>query len=102
MPKYCCDRMRADLEHVCSQHRDRFSCPDALVSYTAKFDEFGLIVHDGARSEVRIAYCPWCGTRLPDSRRDQWFAELERRGIDPLAGTIPVEFENDAWFLGSS
>jgi hypothetical protein len=28
-----------------------------------------LIVHDGGRSVIRIRFCPWCGTRLPDTLR---------------------------------
>jgi hypothetical protein len=65
MAEYCCDRMAFDLGQKCAQHPDRFDCPDALV---AKVDAgFGLIVHDGARSVIRIGFCPWCGTPLAGS-----------------------------------
>jgi hypothetical protein len=66
--------------------------------YLPKFDEHGLIVHDGGSSMVTIDYCPWCGTRLPESKRDRWFDELERRGIDPLEGEIPDAFKTDEWW----
>lgn len=75
------------------------SGPDALVAYIPKFDEYGLLVHDGGSSMVQIQFCPWCGTRLPESKRDRWFDELEKRGIDPLSKSIPPEFESDAWYL---
>jgi hypothetical protein len=54
------------------------------VAYSLVFDEYGIVVHDGGKSYVRIDFCPWCGTRLPESKRDQWFEALEAMGIDPL------------------
>jgi len=72
--------------------------PDVLVAYLSKFDEHGLVVHDGGSSIVQIHFCPWCGTRLPESRRDQWFEELEKRGIDPLSDHVPPEFQSEAWY----
>ena len=59
----CCERMKYDLQQVCDVHRDRFDCPDALVA--EENGTYGLIVHDGGRSTIAIAYCPWCGTKLP-------------------------------------
>ncbi|WP_216858519.1 DUF6980 family protein [Actinomadura verrucosospora] len=76
-------------------------CPDALVSYSARFDECGLIVHDGGGSVISIAFCPWCGTRLPPSQRDAWFDALERRGIDPGEDDVPPEFQTAAWRTAS-
>ncbi|HEY1189121.1 MAG TPA: hypothetical protein VGE74_15815 [Gemmata sp.] len=53
----------------------------------------------GARLGIR--FCPWCGTRLPASLRDEWFAELERHGIDPSAGEVPAAFRSSAWWAGA-
>ena len=64
MADVCCDRMRYDLEQVCDIHGDRPDCPDALIGQTN--GGFGLLAHDGGSSVIAIAYCPWCGTRLPD------------------------------------
>jgi hypothetical protein len=89
--------MAAQAEHRCDRHEDVLTCPDALVLFTARFREYGLIVHDGGGSSVGIAFCPWCGRRLPESLRDRWFDELERRGIDPWTDQIPAEFEDDRW-----
>jgi hypothetical protein len=85
----------------CDRHDDAFSCPDTLISYTARFREYALIIHDGGMSGVGIAFCPWCGRRLPDSLRDRWFDELERLGVDPWEDRIPPEFEDDRWFAAS-
>lgn len=59
----CCERMAADLQHKCDVHPDRFDCPDAFIARGPGW--YGLMVHDGGSSVVDIAYCPWCGSKLP-------------------------------------
>jgi len=59
--------MRAQLDHSCEQHPDPSDCPDALVGFGA--GEYGIYVHDGGSSWVRIEFCPWCGADL--SRVDE-------------------------------
>jgi len=66
--------------------------------YDEKFDEFGLIIHDGGQSYMLINFCPWCGRKLPESRRNQWFEELEQLGYDnPLEQQIPEKFKTNDW-----
>jgi hypothetical protein len=96
--KHCCDRMRAEVARNYGVGVARFRCPDSLVEYVPKFDEYGIIVHDGGSSKVQILFCPWCGARLPESKRDRWFDELEKRGLNPLSDPIPPEFESDGWY----
>lgn len=60
----CCESMQAALEMTCSEHDDPFDCPDSLLAYNAGLNQFGLIVHDGARDVVLIRFCPWCGSAL--------------------------------------
>jgi hypothetical protein len=62
MSKICCDRLDYDLERQCADHPNRFDCPDALIAKTR--NGFGLIVHDGGSSTIRIQYCPWCGVKF--------------------------------------
>ena len=84
---------------VCKAHPDRYECPDALIDYSPRFDEYGIIVHNGGQSYVEINYCPWCGAELPRSRRVQWFEELDKRGIhDPTDDQLPPEFRDDRWY----
>ena len=72
---------------------------DDLVYYSNCFDEYGIIIHDLGSSYVKIEYCPWCGRKLPDSKRDLWFDILEKQGIEnPLDSIIPEEFKSDAWW----
>jgi hypothetical protein len=89
--------MRSDLSNKCDVH-DRLACPDALIHYSLKFNEYGIIVHDGGASSVQIHFCPWCGTQLPASKRERWFEELEKLGIDPWSDDVPERFQSDAWY----
>jgi len=95
--------MIAQLTHDCQQHANLFDCPDALILYEPRFDEYGLIIHDGGTSYQVIHYCPWCGTALPASKRDRWFDELAALGFDdPVTQPIPIAFTTDAWYRPST
>ena len=96
--EHCCQQLRDEVEHRCEEHPDPYECPEHLIRYVAEFDEYGLVVHDGGTSYVEIGYCPWCGTKLPPSQRDRWWAEMERLGIDPWRESPPPEYRSDAWF----
>jgi hypothetical protein len=69
MKKHCCDRMAEQIAFTCAKHADRFECPDALVAYSERRDEYGLIIHDGGSSISLIEFCPWCGARLGRGER---------------------------------
>lgn len=68
--KHCCDEMQRQAEYRCDQHPDPFDCPDNLIRFADRLDEYGIIIHDGGTSFSRISFCPWCGTRLPESKRE--------------------------------
>ena len=98
MKPHCCDQMTEHANFTCADCVDPYECPDTLISYISRFDEYGIIIHDGGTSSISISYCPWCGTKLPDSKRDLWFATLEEMGFDdPCEQDIPKEFETDEW-----
>lgn len=90
--------MRGQLTQECEIHPDIYDCPDNLISYIPMFDEYGIIVHNGGPVSSLIQYCPWCGQRLPDSRRDAWFEEIRGRGFEPDSDDLPERFQSDAWF----
>ncbi|MDM0077036.1 hypothetical protein QTH90_21680 [Variovorax sp. J2P1-59] len=99
MNSHCCPAMREQVSFQCDMHKDLFECPDVLVAYAARYDEYGLIIRDGGQSVRLISHCPWCGAKLPDSRRDRWFDELEALGFDePTAQEIPEKYKTDAWY----
>lgn len=59
---HCCQKMKDQVEHQCDKCSSSFECPDCFVSYSEH--GFGLIVHDGGTSSIKINYCPWCGTQI--------------------------------------
>ncbi|MFJ9567809.1 DUF6980 family protein [Streptomyces fuscichromogenes] len=97
MTTHCCEAMNSRVDVPCDRHDDPFACPDTLVAFSAAFQEYALIIHDGGTSSLTIGFCPWCGRRLPESQRDRWFDELERRGIDPGENEVPPEFRDERW-----
>ena len=95
---HCCGSMKQHLA-TCDAHGANASCGDQFVSYVPKFDEYGLLVHDGGSSVIGIAFCPWCGSKLPESLRDKWFEELELKGFkDPTSEAIPEEYTDERWY----
>lgn len=66
---YCCESMKRNSKFDCNLHANEFECPDSLIYYSKKFDEYGLIIHDGGSSFVVIKFCPFCGTKLPEPKR---------------------------------
>jgi hypothetical protein len=58
----CCERMALQLTQRCELHPSRYDCPDSLIQRVRS--GYGLIVL-GTDSVVEIAFCPWCGSRLP-------------------------------------
>jgi len=98
MKMHCCESMMAVSSLSCDQHKNEFECPDVLVSYNEKFDEYGLIIRDGGTAISLIKYCPYCGSSLPCSKRDLWFDALEKLGFDnPTEQNIPEEFLSGKW-----
>lgn len=72
-----------------------------LIKYSIEFDEYAIPDYvaypDAEGPRQLINFCPWCGERLPNSRRDDWYDELERMGIDPSDGEIPSAYLTDEW-----
>jgi hypothetical protein len=66
MAQHCCEMMRYNVEYTCDMHPDRYDCPDCLVDYWEKSNQYVLIIRNEAGGGgITIAYCPWCGTKLP-------------------------------------
>lgn len=67
--EHCCSTMTDQAEFTCDQHPDPVDCPDSLIATSEEFQEYGIRIHDGGSSWITIAYCPWCGVKLPQSTR---------------------------------
>ena len=98
MTKHCCERMQETVEYRCDEHPNPSDCPDNLVVYIPKFDEYGILIHDGGGSIVTIAFCPWCGSQLPKSKRERYFQELDAMGLEPGDDRIPDSYSTDSWW----
>jgi hypothetical protein len=97
---HCCAAMDEQVNHTCDGCTSvGGTCPDTLVGFSPKFQEYGIWIHDGGTAWVEIAYCPWCGAALPASARDQWFEALTNLGLDPGDDRVPPEFEDERWLV---
>ena len=63
--RVCCSDMEAHLQWKCDQHSDPDDCPDCIVRFYRN-GQYGIPIHDGGSSYIRIDYCPWCGASLHD------------------------------------
>jgi hypothetical protein len=83
--KFCCDELKGNLS-------------TGTLKTIPKFREIGVPVNDGGSAIVKINYCPWCGTKLPRSLRDDWFVALEELDLDPYSENIPEKFKTSTWW----
>lgn len=67
--EFCCEDLQQEVEYRCDVHRDPYECADNVIVKEKKY--FGLPIHDGGASFVRINFCPWCGTRLGKGKRSR-------------------------------
>jgi hypothetical protein len=61
-------------------------------------DEYGLIIHDGGSSYIKISFCPFCGNKFPPSKRDAYFETLDKLKINAWKDDVPEEFKTDEWW----
>lgn len=66
---HCCEMMNRQIEVACEEHISPFDCADNVIYYSQKLNEYGLIIHDGGSSFITIEFCPFCGTKLPESKK---------------------------------
>lgn len=98
-PKHCCNNMKRTVNFKCNTHDD-FDCPDKLILYIPKFDEYGIIIHDGGKSLITIRFCPFCGSKLPNSKRNRWFRKMEKLGINiDNDEDIPKIYKSYGWWI---
>jgi hypothetical protein len=62
--KYCCIDM---AYHIIEDKKEKESGKtnyDCVITHHKKGKSFGIPIHDGGASFIRIKYCPWCGKKL--------------------------------------
>jgi hypothetical protein len=95
MRDHCCDEMRRHLE--VGDVPAAAAAPGRHVVYDTVFDEYCL-VREGGLDAAPISHCPWCGSGLPESKRDLWFSELAQRGFTADDPGLDEAFRTDAWW----
>ena len=88
----------ASIVHCCVDMSVALSGGEMVLEYVPKFREYGIRILDGGASHLEISFCPWCGSKLPETRRDAWFDELESRKLDPGDPKLPAEFLSEEWW----
>jgi hypothetical protein len=84
--------------HICEGIASALADPDIPLVYDDKFREYGIPVQDGGSSVVVIEFCPFCGTKLPDPLRDEWFDRLDQLGLEPDSPGLPLDMRSGAWW----
>ena len=97
---YCCEMMKRNVFCECNENAG-----DKTIFYSKRFDEYMIPVSEDGLSGICIAYCPWCGQKLPESTRERWFEELDEIGIEfSLFDTeqVPPSYLSDDWWKHKS
>lgn len=95
----CCHVMTEQMRLCLDTQPNPLDSPDVFLVWVSALDEYGIPVRDGSGSIRLIRYCPWCGARLPESKRERWLQELAKLGIDdPTTQDAPEEFKTDQWW----
>jgi hypothetical protein len=83
---FCCENMQLHVKETES------------ICYNEAFDEYGILCREDELSVILLRFCPWCGKKLPESKRDAWFDCLEQMGYnDPFSEEIPSKFRTSEW-----
>ena len=91
---FCCDMMARNL--FCADDQEK-----KAIFYSRRFDEYMIPEANGSDSGILLSFCPWCGKKLPESKRMRWFEELDALGIEfSLFDTeqVPPEYLSDDWW----
>ncbi len=97
---YCCEMMKRNVFCECNENAG-----DKTIFYSKRFDEYMIPVSEDGLSGICIAYCPWCGQKLPESKRERWFEELDEMEIEfSLFDTeqVPPSYLSDDWWKHKS
>jgi hypothetical protein len=89
---------RANELHCCDEMRLHLSQGKIALNYSQRFREYHIMDRDEGPAGQRLTFCPWCGRKLPESLRKQWFESIWALGLEPDDEGIPVEYMSDAWW----
>lgn len=58
--KYCC----LEMAYYLIEDKEGKINYDSVITHRAKQKGFGIPIHDGGTSYIKINYCPWCSKKL--------------------------------------
>jgi hypothetical protein len=87
----------ANCMHCCAEMNWRLPQKEAAVVYIARYREYGTLLNNGSAYMV-LEFCPWCGTRFPETLRSQWMSAVLQYGCRPDSEHIPGKFLTDEWW----
>lgn len=96
------DRKDINMNHCCELMAAFLNDQRIPIKYCPCFREYYMPLI-GSGAVQCIDYCPWCGSLLPTSLRDEYCEILETEyGIDPFprdeSKDFPEEFKTDEWW----
>jgi len=78
--------------------------PRDPIEYNPVFREYFIRLNNRSNI-ITLAYCPWCGGKLPVSLRENYFDALEKEyqietnlGEYKERSDIPADFRTDKWW----
>jgi len=94
---HCCLEMAIQISNP-NTMPDGEDDHDIIMNYNEIFDEYGIPIYDGGTSVIGIKFCPWCGSKLPESKRDEWFNELGEMAFEDDLSKIPEKYKSARWW----
>jgi hypothetical protein len=86
------------LPHACQAMEAILEAAESALAYDPALREYSIAYLSDSSVQL-IEYCPFCGAKLPESLRDEWFERLAALGFDdPWIQDIPDEFRDDRWW----
>ena len=86
-------------KHCCELMAEFLGDSRINIHYSPKFREYDTHLINSPAKQCYF-YCPWCGKKLPESLRDEYFKILrEKYSINSVrTQQIPEEFKTDEWW----
>ena len=88
------------MEHCCPDMQYMVEEENNSIIFVPQYREYGVPIRDGGSSYLLVKFCPWCGAKLPDSLRNEFFDILEKLGIDyPCSkNKLPEAMRSEKWW----
>ena len=95
--KHCCAEMTEQVNAIWPKAKNPLSgSTDQRIYWSPVFNEYGLICQPSAEI-LKIKFCPFCGKKLPKSRREKWFKQIKISGWENFDDPIPKSFLRHDW-----